>query len=97
MGKTTNLNWLAGFLQQYLPHLEATFGLCAEANRIDAAFIRFDYSGSGTLDESELAAMPLGIWKTALKNRKSPVRFVDFIEKKIHGGFPKLEASILQV
>jgi hypothetical protein len=31
-----------------------------EANRIDAAFIRFDYSGSGTLDESEVAAMPLG-------------------------------------
>lgn len=29
----------------------------ADANRIDAAFIRFDYSGSGTLDESEVAAM----------------------------------------
>ena len=31
-----------------------------KANRIDAAFIRFDYSGSGTLDASEVAAMPLG-------------------------------------
>eukprot|EP00438_Fugacium_kawagutii_P023517 Skav207250 [mRNA] locus=scaffold2560:23212:23703:+ [translate_table: standard] len=31
-----------------------------EANRIDAAFVRFDYSGSGTLDESEVAAMLLG-------------------------------------
>ncbi|CAK9074259.1 unnamed protein product [Durusdinium trenchii] len=29
----------------------------ADANRIDAAFIRFDYSGSGTLDASEVAAM----------------------------------------
>ena len=36
------------------------FLLTDEANRIDAAFIRIDYSGSGTLDESEVAAMPLG-------------------------------------
>ena len=32
----------------------------ADANRIDAAFVRFDYSGSGALDESEVAAMRLG-------------------------------------
>ncbi len=83
----------------YLPRLEMLNLDCrCEANRIDAAFIRFDYSGSGTLDESELAAMPLGILDCldllfcyVTKNRKA--QQICGLNRKIMGVFPNLKMS----
>ena len=37
-----------------------TFPSGLQANRIDAAFMQFDYSGTGFLDDSEINAMPHG-------------------------------------